>query len=250
MKKHSKPVSSSRHVCNTINKAPSQPGLAKSATKVNIHKVPSQHGLVKSATMTDTSTEKDNQPVSPNSHACTKFNKAHSLMANKEMHSQPVPSSSKFNTTTFMMSKMLNDSQTVPLSCKANSRVTSPTPRPTPPPESSPSQSCKPPGKFFSVWRQSWQWGLNQASAVCRGSGELNELLDIFFHITTVSEYLSVNPKHLSDTNIQIQDKFGMVTIKTLNRHYRRLMKGLFKQKEAGEKGEQLIKGFSEEFIG
>ena len=59
-----------------------------------------------------------------------------------------------------------------------------------------------------------------------------------------------MNPKHLSDTDLLIQDKIGRVTIKTLNRLYRRLMISLVRQNEAGEMGEQMIRGFSEEFIG
>ena len=69
--------------------------------------------------------------------------------------------------------------------------------------------------------------GLIKASDECRDSGELRELLDIFFSITTESEYLSLKP-----------NKLGRVTIKTLNMHYRQLMIALVKQNEAGEMGE------------
>jgi hypothetical protein len=74
--------------------------------------------------------------------------------------------------------------------------------------------------------------------------------LDVLFSITTESEYLSVNPKHLSDTDLLIQDKFGRVTIKTINMHYRRLIISLVRQNEARKTGEQMIGSFSEEFIG
>ena len=112
-------------------------------------------------------------------------------------------------------------------------------PTPTPPQETSSSQSCTPQRKSFSEWRATWQLGLNWASVECRDSRELKELLDIFFSITTESEYLSLKP-----------NKFGRVTIKTLNMHYRQLMIALFKQNEAGKMGEEQIKSFSEEFIG
>jgi hypothetical protein len=150
-----------------IDEAHSQHGFDKTATKVDKQTVqaikyteqqffenPSlmtstekkSHTISHTCTTSEASSlmaspEKDNSPVSLSSHACTKFDKAPSMMAKEEMHSQAVPSSSKFNMTTSIMAKMEKDSQTVPLSCQAKSRVTSPTPRPTPPPESSPSRS-------------------------------------------------------------------------------------------------------------
>ena len=84
------------------------------------------------------------------------------------------------------------------------------------------------------MWRESWQCALSQASEEFGDGGELAELLAIF----------------LSHKDLQIQDKLGRVTIKTLNRHYRRLMIALLKLNEAGEKGEQQIRSFREEFIG
>ena len=63
--------------------------------------------------------------------------------------------------------------------------------------------------------------------------------MDIFFSITTETEYLSL--KHL---------KFERVSITTLNRHYRQLMIALIKLNEAGEMGEQWIRSFSKEYIG
>ena len=115
-----------------------------------------------------------------------------------------------------------------------------PTPKTTPPPESSSSHSCMPTRKSFSKWRETCQWGLNQASAECRESGELRELLDLFSSITTEAEYLSLDPKYLSLPLL----KFGRITIKTLNMHYRQLMIALFRLNKAGEMGEQRIRSF------
>jgi hypothetical protein len=81
---------------------------------------------------------------------------------------------------------------------------------------------------------------------VSRDSRELGELLNLFFGITTDSEYLSLDPKHLP---LHLH-KFGRITIKTLNMYYRQLMIALFKQNEAGETGEKQIMSFSDEFIG
>ena len=87
---------------------------------------------------------------------------------------------------------------------------------------------------------------LNQANAVSRDSRELGELLNLFFGITTDSEYLSLNPKHIP---LHLH-KFGRISTETINMCYRQLMIILFKQNEAGETGGKQIRSFSDEFKG
>jgi hypothetical protein len=118
--------------------------------------------------------------------------------------------------------------------------------RPATPHGTRPSKSSKPQRTSFREWRETWQGSLNQANAVSRDSRELGELLNLFFGITTDSEYLSLNPKHIP---LHLH-KFGRISTETINMCYRQLMITLFKQNEAGETGGKQIRSFSDEFKG